>query len=456
VQLSLRAPRRAIAAAAALALLALAGCGSRLPQHDFASAAPPQAGVSAGGSGDYASDTGVTANSITIGIVNSVTSPLGSDTFTGPLYGAQAFFRALDAAGGLHGRTVRVVTCDDGGSGIGNQSCVHQLIDQDAVFAFTAGSVLDYAGASYVSSKGVPDVGSEPVGTAYDQYPHLYGIYGSNEPRDGSSVGWNGTQYQTTEVYRYFRQHLGADRAAVISYNQADSARYAAQLVQGLKAEGYSVLQQTVDFALPDFGAVAAGLKAAGTQLLFDAMDTRGNVGLCKAMDADGVHVLAKVTNVQNWSEQARSDYASTPGCRAVLWATSDSRNYEDTQYPAVAAFRAATNRYYPDRAGQLSQWELEGWAGAQWLTDAMRSCGAALTRSCVERFMNSGRPYDAHGLLIPTAFTHAPAPTGPQHACLDAARWEDSAEGGHGGWVTQVGDMDTNCFQVPALPYRP
>jgi hypothetical protein len=69
---------------------------------------------------------------------------------------------------------------------------------------------------------------------------------------------------------------------------------------------------------------------------------------------------------------------------------------------------------------------------------------------------MDSGRPYDAHGLLVPTAFTHAPPPSGPQHACLDAARWEDSAEGGRGGWVTQVPDMDTTCFSVPALPYRP
>lgn len=447
--------RRAIAAAA-LAALALAGCGSRLPLRDFTSAAPPQATGTAGGAGNHASDTGVTASSVTIGIVTSVTSPLGSDTLTGPLYGAQAFFRALDAAGGVHGRTVRVVTCDDGGSGIGNQQCVHQLIDQDAVFAFTAGSTLDYAGAPYVSAKGVPDVGGEPIGTAYDQYPHLYGIYGSNEPRDGKAVGWNGVEYQTTEVYRFFKQRLGARSAAVVAYNQADSARYAAQLAQGLKAEGYSVLQQTVDFALPNFQSVAAGMKAAGTQLLFDAMDTRGNVGLCKAMDADGVHVLAKVTNVQNWSEQARQDYADAPGCRAVLWATADSRNYEDVQYPAVKAFRDAMARYYPDRAAKLSQWELEGWAGAQWLTDAMASCGADLTRACVERFMDSGRPYDAHGLLVPTAFTHAPPPSGPQHACLDAARWEDSAEGGRGGWVTQVPDMDTTCFSVPALPYRP
>ncbi|MEZ0089045.1 ABC transporter substrate-binding protein [Streptacidiphilus sp. EB129] len=426
------------AAMAAVAALLLSGCGSRLPERDFSGAAP------APGSPSTASAP------ITVGIVTSLSSLLGTDTFSGPLYGAEAFFRALNASGGLNGSQIKVVTCDDSGSGSGNQTCVHQLIDQDHVVALVATSALDYAGAPYVSSQGVPDVGGEPIGTAYDQYQHLYAINGSSEPRDGRSVGWNGTEYQTTEVYRYFRQKLGLHSAAVISYNQADSARYAAQLVQGLKAEGYQVLNETVDFALPNFGAVAAGMKAQGTQLLLDAMDTRGNVALCQAMTGAGVSVAAKVTNVQNWSAQTGSDYGGVPGCLNALWVTSGSRNYEDVRYPAVAAFRAAMRRYFPDREAKLSQWELEGYAAAQWFTDAAASCGATVDRACVDAFMQRPQPYDAHGLLIPADFVPTPPPTGPQHACLDVARWQN------GGWVTQVPDMNTNCFEVPALPFRP
>jgi hypothetical protein len=98
----------------------------------------------------------------------------------------------------------------------------------------------------------------------------------------------------------------------------------------------------------------------------------------------------------------------------------------------------------------------LEGWAGAQWLTDAMDSCGADLTRQCVEDYMNRETPYDAHGLLLPASFVPTPRPTGLLRACLNAAQWEDSANSGHGGWVTRVPDMDTNCYDVPQLPYRP
>ena len=423
------------------AVLLSAGCGSRLPERDFA------------GSPSSAAARGVPAGPpITVGIVTSVTSVLGTEAFSGPLYGAQAFFRALNAKGGIGGRQIKVVTCDDSGSGSGNQACVHRLIDQDHVVALVATSVLDYAGAPYVSAQGVPDIGGEPIDSAYDRYPHLYQIGGSSEPRDGASVGWDGTQYATTEVYRYFRQRLGLRTAAVVGYDQADSARYAAQLVQGLKAEGYQVLTQTVDFALPNFGAVAAQMKAHGTQLLLDAMDTRGNVALCQAMAAAGVTVAAKVTNVQNWSAQAGVDYQSVPGCLDALWVTSGSRSYEDVKYPAVAAFRAAMKRYFPSREAELSQWELEGWAAAQWFADAATSCGSDVGRACLDRFMQRPQPYDAHGLLVPTSFTPKPRPTGPQKACLDVARWQG---GTAGGWVTQVPDMDTDCFQVPALPYR-
>ncbi|MFF0408945.1 ABC transporter substrate-binding protein [Kitasatospora sp. NPDC004745] len=439
-------------------LLPLAGCGTRLPADAFSARPTPAGGTGSPGStgGNPASDTGVSATEIRVGIVTSTTSPVGGDVFSGPRYGAQAFFQALDDRGGLHGRTVRIITCDDGGSGIGNQDCVHRLIDREHVFAFVSGSVLDYAGAPYVSAQAVPDVGGQPIGTAYDRWPHLYGIYGSSAPRDGRAVGWNGTLYQSTEVFRFFRERLGAGTAAVVAYNQADSARYAGQLKAGLEAEGYRVLLQTVDFALPNFQAVAAAVRADGSQLLFDAMDTRGNVALCRALDDAGVGLTAKVTNVQNWSESVRTDYQAVPNCRDVLWATSSSLNYADEQYPAVHEFRTAMARYYPDRGPQLSAWELEGWAGAQWLADAMASCGAALTRSCTEAFMNRVEPYDAHGLILPASFVPQPPPSGPTRACLNAARWQDAAQSGRGGWVTQVPSMTTTCFEVPQLPYRP
>ncbi|MCX5244942.1 ABC transporter substrate-binding protein [Streptomyces sp. NBC_00201] len=421
------------AAAAALLLLLGTACGSRLPESDFEHGGRSNAPVPSSGT------------PLRVGIVTSATSPVGGNTFTGPRDGAKAFFDQLNAHGGIDGHPVEVSECDDGGSGVGNNSCVHQLIDEDKVVALVATTALDYAGASRVSHARVPDIGGQPIGAAYDTWPHLYGIYGSLAPRNGTP-GWDGKLYGGTEVYRYFKREKGARTAAVVSYNQASSAAYARLVEQGLKAEGYRVVTEQVDFALPNFRAAAADLKEQGADLVFDAIDTHGNAQLCKAMDEVGAKVTAKVTNVQNWTSTVADDYKDSPRCRNALWATGSSRDYEDTDNPAVRRFRDATKGLKTH-----SQWQLEGWAAAMWFTDAAKSCArTGITRACVDAFMNRGGNRTADGLLVPVTFERLAEPPKTRRTCLSVARWQDGR-----GWVSQ-GDMNSTCFDVPQLPYRP
>ncbi|WP_225881952.1 ABC transporter substrate-binding protein [Streptomyces aureocirculatus] len=419
---------------AVAALLAGTACGSRLPESDFEARTPTSRGNPQG-------------PPLRVGIIASATSPVGGSAFTGPRDGAKAYFARLNDRGGVGGRPVEVHTCDDGGSGVGNNECVHKLLDEKKVVALVATTVLDYAGAARVSRARVPDIGGQPIGPAYDTHPHLYGIYGSLAPRTGKP-GWDGSLYGGTEVYRYFKREHGARTAAVVSYNQAASAAYARLVQRGLEAEGYEVVTEQVDFALPNFRAVAADLKDRDADLVFDAMDTHGNAQLCEAMDDVGAEVTAKVTNVQNWSSTVADDYKDAPRCRNALWATGSSRNHEDTGHPAVRAFREATKD-----AKTHSQWQLEGWAAAMWFTDAARSCAASggdVTRACVDRYLGPGAPYDADGLLLPVTYERRAKPPRTRHTCLSVARWKDSE-----GWVTQ-GDMNRTCFDVPQLSYQP
>ncbi|MFF3939362.1 ABC transporter substrate-binding protein [Streptomyces phaeofaciens] len=419
--------RAAETAAAALLLLLSAACGSRLPESDFERTTTPA------------------ATAIRVGIISSATSPVGGGAFTGPRDGALAYFDRLNARGGIDGRRIEVRLCDDGGSGVGDNTCVHRLLDEDKVVALVATTALDYAGAPRVSHARVPDIGGQPIGAAYDTWPHLYGIYGSLAPRDGTP-GWDGQLYGGTEVYRYFKREHGARTAAVVSYNQPASAAYARLVERGLKAEGYRVVSEQLDFALPNFRAAAADLKAEGADLVFDALDTHGNAQLCRAMDEVGARVTAKVTNVQNWTSTVPEDYKDSPDCRNALWATGSSRNHQDTSDPAVREFRDAT-----ESLKTHSQWQLEGWAAAMWFTRAARSCAdRGITRACVDDRMNHGEDFDADGLLLPVRFERLAEPPRTRRTCLSVARWQDGR-----GWVTQ-GNMDTTCFDVPQLPYTP
>jgi branched-chain amino acid transport system substrate-binding protein len=438
------------------ALLLLSGCGTRLPDSAFQTA--EGSGGSGGAAGtktsNTASDIGVTPTSIKIGMIDSVASLLGPDTFSGPMYGAQAFFKALNAKGGVNGRLIDVVPCDDQGTGGADVACAHQLVDQDKVFAFAGNSAYQYDGASYVSAKGVPDVGGEPISNAYDRFPHLYGIYGSDYPRDGS-IGWQGKLYSSTEAEHYAKTVLGAHVAGLVTYNQADSARYGQYEAEALRAEGFTVVTEQMDLFLADFTSAALDMKAHGVDVVFDTIDTTGNARLCKAIDDAQLPIKAKMTTVQSWDATVATTYKDAPRCRNLLYANSSDANYADTKIPAVADFRAAMARYFPDREGEISEWNVDGWASAQWLTDAIASCGAKVTRVCVEKFMTSGKPYDARGIITPAVF-RVQAPTGTTHACFNVARWQDSADGGKGGWVTQVPDMDTNCYDVPQVAYSP
>lgn len=452
--------RPVLAATAILASVTLAGCGSRVGSEvgsDGLGGSPATAGaatVGAAGAGNVASDRGVTATTIKIGVIVGKSSPLGPDTFSGSLYGAQAYFDTINAAGGIHGRKVKVIACDDGGSGQQNNACVHKLIDDDKVFALAGTTALTYAGAPYASRKDVPDIGGQPIDNSYDTYPHLYSIVGGDYPRNGSSAGFGGNLTGGTEVYRYFKEKLGTHTAAVVYYNVAQSQRYAQSIEKGLRAEGYSVIDEQVNLALGNFDAVALDMKSKNVDSVYDAMDDGGNGKLCAAMDTHGVSVKAKVTTSQGWTDAVGTTYAKSPACRNSLYATDGMLSYDDTKYPAVKAFRDAIAKYEPSRETHLNDWTLTGYASAQWFSDAATSCGANLNRGCLEAYMNRTTDYDGHGLLTPRNFTHATAPPATQRNCTNVVRWQDSANGGKGGWVTQVANMDTNCFTVPMVSY--
>jgi branched-chain amino acid transport system substrate-binding protein len=420
------------------------------------------AGSNQGGSGphsgnggstahNFASDTGVTATTITIGQIISRTNPFDPRAFVGPMYGLEAFVRYTNAHGGIDGRQLVLKTCDDQGSGTENENCVHTLIDTDHVFALVSNAALDYAGASYVNSKNVPDIGGQPIDNAYNTYSNLFDIYSESYPRNGKP-GVDGKLYGGTEVYRYFKvtfPHVPL-KAGVVEYNESDSERFGNSIAEGLRAEGYSVDVKVVNFALPDFDSVAIAFKHEGVNYVYDTIDRGGNVRLCDALDQNGVTLTAKVLTTQSWEQSINSDYSSAPKCRNELWVTGNTRNYEDTQYQQVSRFRRQMSVDGDGGADQLSEWALEGWAGGLWFSDASRSCGADLTRTCVEKYMNRSTPYTGHGLLTPRHFSEQVKQPARVHDCINVARWVSSKN----TWVTQVPNMDTNCFNVPNISY--
>ena len=131
-------------------------------------------GATSGGGGEAntASDVGVTPTSIKIGNITAIQGIFGPDAFGVSLRGLQVFVQSINDRGGINGRKLQLVTCDDRENAAQDLQCAQKLVEQDKVFAMIGGnSDASARSAKYLNDKGIPRV-SFPLDTGFYKYPH--------------------------------------------------------------------------------------------------------------------------------------------------------------------------------------------------------------------------------------------------------------------------------------------
>jgi len=114
------------------------GTGSNAPAAGTPGAPAPAGGAAAapgGGKANYASDVGVSADTIRIGTINmtSATRSLGPALAGVQEQNLDAAVKYINRQGGVSGRKLQLVTCDDGGDIARGRACYEKL--KDNVFA---------------------------------------------------------------------------------------------------------------------------------------------------------------------------------------------------------------------------------------------------------------------------------------------------------------------------------
>jgi branched-chain amino acid transport system substrate-binding protein len=324
------------------------------------------------------------------------------------------------------------------------------------VFAFVANNIFQYGGADYVNSQDVPDIGGEPIDKIYYTYPHLYTILGSGDARDGVHAGTNGMNYYTDEAGLFFKQKYDVSKVGVVYYDQASSKYGADQATKGFQTAGLSVKEYSVNLGLPNFNQTVAQMQNDGIDMVDDALDTNGNQKLCQAMESNSSfirEVKVKLSTISIWTQQLGSQFASTPKCLSLIFSSGKSASFADPgANPQVAQFQAAMTKYFPSLKPKEAQWMLEGWAAADWFTSAAQSCGADLTRVCVEHWINTQPSLSAHGLLDPSISFIKKTPaqaTGTSRQCISAVQWDTGAN----TWVTRA-DPNKDCYTAQGYGY--
>jgi branched-chain amino acid transport system substrate-binding protein len=379
---------------------------------------------------NQASDVGVTPSSIKIGTIVAENGVLG-DAFAPAVTGLRSWVEYINAQGGIGGRKVELATCDDREDRARVLECARRLVEQDKVFALIATNTRAMGGAAtYLQQQGIPVLGN-PINNAFYRFSHFFTVYGTPFARTNDAVGQNGQLTTYSTQFRWFAQNLNTTKAAVFSYDIAESNQAGAFFAKGLEVEGFQVTRYVVSFAAPAFDAPVADMQRNGTELIFDSMDPGANRRLCDAMARRSFTVKAKISTVVGLGDAAREQL--NDACRPVAFVPTDSRTYTNTNVPFIKAYNDAMDRY--QRGKPHHQWGLEAWEMGEMLRQALVAMGPAPTRKGFEDFLRSKHNWDVNGIMTPTlGWAHdqesLDAPT--LRDCVGISRWSEEK----GGWI--------------------
>jgi len=239
----------AAGAAAALAMV-LAACSS--------------GGTSGGGAGGglTASDTGITPTQILIGSHQPLTGPVAPG-YSEISQASNAYFSYVNAHGGIYGRKIVYKYLDDAYNPNTTVSVVHQLIQQDNVFAIFngLGTPTHLNVVQFINASKVPDVFVASGCDCWNdpsKYPDTFG-WQLDYIREGKILG------------SYVKQHFKGKKIGFLFQND----EFGQDGVKGLSYEipkPQVVDQEAYNIAAPNLaqevGTHVAKLKAAGAQVV--------------------------------------------------------------------------------------------------------------------------------------------------------------------------------------------
>jgi branched-chain amino acid transport system substrate-binding protein len=207
-----------------------------------------------------ASETGVTSNEVLIGGTTPLSGP--ASAYQSVARGAAAYFKYVNAKGGVNKRKIKYVYKDDAYDPSKTADKTRELVQQDKVFAIfnSLGTEQNLATRAYLNAAKVPQLfvasGATTFGKDYKQYPYTIG-YQPNYRAEGTIYG------------RYVAKTSPKARIGVLYQNDDYGKDLLAGLRNGLgKKTKLIVAKQSYDVTDPDVQSQMARLKAARVNTL--------------------------------------------------------------------------------------------------------------------------------------------------------------------------------------------
>ncbi len=373
------------------------------PATTAGSSAPTNTAGAGGATNRTASAPGITASTITLGLIYPATGSASSN-YTGIAPAAQARIAQQNAAGGVHGRQLKLVVLDDQSTPALNATASQQLLSR-GVFGVIDESPFVFGGYKVLQQAGVPVTGGGYDGPEWGLQPNT-NMFSSSGPVDPHA-----SQYTT--LPDFMKAHEAGTVAAVgygVSPSSSASAKgfiFAAQH-EGLK-KGY--LNTSLPFGSINVAALALSLKNSGSDGLWLPLDANSNFAILTAARQAGANIKVPVSATgygQPLLDDASAAQSMQNSYLVPTGAPVELHNAATTAFQAALATHAHFSGV-PDFG-----W-YEGWYGADLMIKGLQMSGPNPTRSSFIDQLHTVTDYNAGGLLPPADLTLAhfgqPAP---------------------------------------------
>ena len=331
-----------------------------------------QAGVRA------ANAPGVTDKEIKVGNTNPYSGPASAYGTIGRAI--SAYFKMVNAQGGVNGRKINFISYDDGYSPPKTVEQVRRLIEQDEVaFVFqTLGTPPNTAIWEYMNAKKIP---------------HLFVATGATKWGDPKGHPWTiGFQpnYQTEgKIYaHYILEEVPNPKIGILYQNDDYGKDYVVGLKMGLGAKASQLIVKELSYEVtdPTVDSQIVALKDSGANVFYNITTPKFAAQSIRKASEIGwkpTHILNNVSASVS-AVLAPAGLDKSVGLVTAAW-LKDPTDPQWDDDPEVIAWRKWMAQYYPD-GNTSDSLNGYGYAAAYLLQQVLLRCGSDLSRENVMR----------------------------------------------------------------------
>jgi len=321
-------------------------------------------------------DPGASDTEIKIGNTNPYSGPASAYGTIGKTI--EAYFKKVNAEGGINGRKITFISYDDGYSPPKTVEQARKLVESDEVLLLfqTLGTPSNTAIHKYMNSKKVPQLFVATGATKW------------GDPKNFPwTMGWQPNYQSEGRIYaEYLLKNHPNGKIGILFQNDDYGKDYVKGIKDGLGAKAKTMIVSELPYETsdPTVDSQIINLKASGADVFFNVTTPKFAAQAIKKAHEIGWNPVHLLNNVSN-SVGSVLKPAGLEASKGIL-STQYLKDPTDPSFDNDAGkkeWAAFMDKYYPD-GDKASSFTVYGYTVAQTLVQVLKQCGDNLTRENV------------------------------------------------------------------------